>query len=459
MVFLTAPAGHWVGGLALSTAARAGPTPMVAINFSFKIPNILGTAVKRCGMSVYSLRTTLLVRLCSALALTALALGLGLAEFLLRRSVDSADIYRIVALGVAAFVLLGIVLATWLYQLLIQRFADVFQGSVRIGSGVPQPVVAAHLEYEFAAVQEAVIANQRAVSQASMRLAEDELSKAAYSQLLQLKPMHSDSFDLVFKSHSSGKTKGDWVQRHLVDERFLYLLAGDITGQGASPALVSAMVSGAFEMMKLDMDAGRKMPAVGTHGSTLARSGAVLGTADILKAMNAVMLGIGGGEYPISLLAILLDLETGMIEYASAGYPSPRLVRLGAIEPQRPDRVNYVKTLRGRTDLLGFAEQIKPEVRTLKLIPGDLIVVHSDGLSERRNAAGHAYGSRRLDSFLGRYEAGKAERLARALVEDSIGYGKGSAIVDDVSVMVLHFKALSKSSDAPARAELKVVSS
>ena len=111
------------------------------------------------------------------------------------------------------------------------------------------------------------------------------------------------------------------------------------------------------------------------------------------------------------MLYVTADGRAGELACASAGHPSPRLVRAtGAVEP-----------LGVRGLALGIAGGQAYEVERVTLAPGDAAVLFTDGLLEARRE-GELYGEERLDASLARHAALPAEELAVALVEDCRAY-------------------------------------
>ena len=134
-----------------------------------------------------------------------------------------------------------------------------------------------------------------------------------------------------------------------------------------------------------------------------------------------------------------LDLATGRLTYLSAGHPQPLLLRRGRLvrtlgggrrvpfgqdpvdPPDGPDRLG------GHDGLLGQED----------LEPGDWVVVHTDGVTEARDATGEPFGDARLADALqdaaaaGRPPPETARRLARAVLAHQDG-----RLQDDATVLL-----------------------
>src|SRR5262245_16034414 len=80
-----------------------------------------------------------------------------------------------------------------------------------------------------------------------------------------------------------------------------------------------------------------------------------------------------------------------VLRYASAGHPPPRLRR----------RNNTVEELGGVRGLpLGVLEDQSWTEHEVRLVPGEALLLYTDGILEGTNAAGEAFGLERLDAAL-----------------------------------------------------------
>jgi sigma-B regulation protein RsbU (phosphoserine phosphatase) len=97
----------------------------------------------------------------------------------------------------------------------------------------------------------------------------------------------------------------------------------------------------------------------------------------------------------------LYDAQTQVLTYASAGHPSPRLVR-----------GNEVRRLDGVYGLpLGINEACVYDEASVQLRPGDRLVLFTDGITESTNAAHEFFGVERLNALLSAPAHSAAELL------------------------------------------------
>jgi serine phosphatase RsbU (regulator of sigma subunit) len=130
--------------------------------------------------------------------------------------------------------------------------------------------------------------------------------------------------------------------------------------------------------------------------------------------------------YVTGVLATL-ELESGVLTYLSAGHIGPVILRDGRI----------VKRLdAGRRLPFGFGSGPVTVAREA-LEPGDWVVLHTDGITEARDAAGEFFGEERLSDFLRREAAARrpppetVRRLLHAILDHHHG-----ALNDDATVLI-----------------------
>ncbi|MFE7710001.1 PP2C family protein-serine/threonine phosphatase [Streptomyces sp. NPDC057486] len=203
-------------------------------------------------------------------------------------------------------------------------------------------------------------------------------------------------------SDSSALIGGDWYDAlELPDGRTL-LTVGDLTGHGIPATTAMAMLLGALRGMAV---AGIEPGALMGHLNQLLQSSAqpALGSAVCCR----------------------FEPATGTLAWSQAGHPAPLLFRNGAGRPlPPPDGV-----------LLGAASGVAYEQDEVHLLPGDVLVLHTDGLT-RRNDPGT--GPEALLGLAPRFaEARTAQECVRAVVEE---FG-GTERLDDACVLVARIGA------------------
>jgi len=200
---------------------------------------------------------------------------------------------------------------------------------------------------------------------------------------------------------------GDLYDLARLDDDRIGFLVGDVTGKGVPAALFMAMSKAltSFVLNRENRDLGA---AVASVNEELLRGGA--------EALSVTMI-IG-----------VLDLRDGGLSLVCAGHEDPITVEISG--EARSHRLDGGPPL-------GLVEYPYP-VETLKLSPGDALLLVTDGITEAQDAAGALYGRDRL-----LLETASRAQSATALCEglrDAVRtFEGGIEPTDDLTVMVLRY--------------------
>jgi len=122
----------------------------------------------------------------------------------------------------------------------------------------------------------------------------------------------------------------------------------------------------------------------------------------------------------------LYDDRTRTLSYVNCAHCEPLVMRAaGAVE-----RLEPTATVVG-----AFARWVCAEAR-VKLGPGDLLAIYSDGVTEAADAGGREFGEDRLVRLLCDHRENGAESVVQAVI-DSVAAFSGASRFDDVTMMVL----------------------
>ncbi|GAA1377885.1 PP2C family protein-serine/threonine phosphatase [Streptomyces beijiangensis] len=185
-------------------------------------------------------------------------------------------------------------------------------------------------------------------------------------------------------SASSALIGGDWYDALELPDGQTLLTVGDLTGHGVSAASGMAMVLGALRGMAL----------------------AGIGPGPLMVHLNQ-LLETSAQPALGSAVCCRYDPATRTLAWAQAGHPAPLLFREGTGQAlARPDGV-----------LLGATSGAAYEQSEVRLMPGDMLVLHTDGLT-RRDVTDKP-GSDRLLALAPRLaEARTAQDSVRMIVEE-----------------------------------------
>lgn len=231
------------------------------------------------------------------------------------------------------------------------------------------------------------------------------------------RPPHSvEQASVVLAKDASGVC-GDTVRTvELIDGRVAVVLS-DGMGSGAQAALQS---ESAAQLL-----------------GTLLETGFDLRTA--VRSVNSLLLMRSTEETFATIDAVVIDPFTGVAEFLKVGSAPTFIVRGGK-----------VSVIRSTTLPVGIVQQVDARIEQRRLLPGDTIVLLTDGLldSVSRGPEQEEWLVRLLES-----EAGAEPKQLLDTIIARVSQAAGGAWRDDVTVAALRFGRRAAQSAAPSRPE------
>jgi len=155
------------------------------------------------------------------------------------------------------------------------------------------------------------------------------------------------------------------------------------------------------------------------------------GLSRLLKDLNQFLLRTFEMEKFVTGVFVDYDENTGSMLLADMGHGYAYLFRDGRLLKMRtPDR----------SFPLGIYEKLDPELYKYDLLPGDLLILMTDGIIEQVNSSGENYGLGRVKKVLDLNRALPLEELRQKLLDDFHGFRTGSPLHDDITFLLLRKK-------------------
>jgi sigma-B regulation protein RsbU (phosphoserine phosphatase) len=132
----------------------------------------------------------------------------------------------------------------------------------------------------------------------------------------------------------------------------------------------------------------------------------------------------------VTLFCAIFDPRTAMLTCASAGHPSPVLMRRDEV-PSLP--------FSSSATVAGIFPGMEVGSQTLELQPGDRLVLYTDGVTEAFNAEQAVFGETRLTDHLARERGRKAADTVTNVLKAVRDYAGDSPQSDDITVVALHY--------------------
>ena len=236
---------------------------------------------------------------------------------------------------------------------------------------------------------------------------EQELKVAAAIQQALLPVAHRDGqfFSTTAASVACRAVGGDFYDYVDLPTGQFGFIVGDVAGKGSPAALLAAAVLGMFS-------------AEATYQA---------GAAPLMTRLNH-------GLFRRAIEARFLTSFYGMLSgdgkltYSNAGHNAPMVVN-----------PTSVRRLEAGGVVLGLFEHAAFDEETVQLVPNDLIVVFSDGVSEAMDDAGEEYGDDRLISCLKANCTKPLQEVLDTLLADVKAFCGEAPQTDDITAVLVRY--------------------
>ncbi len=200
---------------------------------------------------------------------------------------------------------------------------------------------------------------------------------------------------------------GDLYDFYMLDRQHLFFVIGDVSGKGLPASLFMAVTKALAKSAALR----------GTEGV-----GAIVATANLeISRENPEALFV-------TVVAGILDAESGEVELCIAGHDAPWLIGANGAAQVSMDSGPPLCVL----------DDFPYPVTRLRLSPGDTLCLITDGVTEAMNAAGELYGNERLAAALANPCTGVKDLVA-TLHADVKNFVGGAEPSDDLTLLAVRF--------------------
>jgi sigma-B regulation protein RsbU (phosphoserine phosphatase) len=237
------------------------------------------------------------------------------------------------------------------------------------------------------------------------------VARQIQASLLPASLPHLPTVELAAFNEPAQQIGGDYYDVIRVDDCRIGLAIADVSGKGIGGALL--------------MSVCRSMLRAHAPGRT--------SPAETLRAINRVMRPDIAEDMFITMLYMVLNVETGALTIARAGHERAALIRGGRIE-----FLGAGGTAIGLTDDAFFEATLEETV--CALAPGDVVAAYTDGITEAMNEREEEWG---VNAFLDACRvaaadgAGPVVNNVRQRLERFVG---GRAQHDDMTLLVFRWR-------------------
>ncbi|MBE1236255.1 PP2C family protein-serine/threonine phosphatase [Phaeovibrio sulfidiphilus] len=245
---------------------------------------------------------------------------------------------------------------------------------------------------------------------------EDEVSAARAIQM-GLLPNNFDvriarNVDLYAVVDPAKAVGGDLYDFFPIDSRHLYFVIGDVSDKGFPAALFMAITKTLL-------------------GAAVRDDPEHLQNA--LTAVNQTLLRNNPEGMFVTLVAGVLNMETGRVTYVDAGHEPAIVLNRAEGTARRIEKVGG--------EPLGLFEDTVYTIGTIQLGAGDAVVFYTDGVTEAMNPQRDQYTADRLEKALAPLAStGSAREIVDRVLEDVGEFRKDQAQSDDIALMAIRWE-------------------
>ncbi len=232
-----------------------------------------------------------------------------------------------------------------------------------------------------------------------------ELARELQASLIPSVLPHVAGIEIGANNEIANMVGGDIYDFVPLPDGRLSVLFGDASGHGMAAGLVMAVAHAAFRT-QLEVDAS---------------------PSAVFATLNRILCRTGSRRAFFGCLSLLLA-DDGTVTAAVAGHPPGLVIGTDGSVRQRLGAGAYP---------LGIKSDLVWPTETARLAPGEILLLHSDGLSEARNGPGEEFGDARIEATVRAAFRLPAQELADALSREVRAFRGDEVPEDDISIAVL----------------------
>ena len=218
-------------------------------------------------------------------------------------------------------------------------------------------------------------------------------------------------FDLFASMDPAKEVGGDFYDFFFVDDTHLALVMADVSGKGVPAALFMAISKALIKDRALE----------------------VSDPAEVLMNVNNMLCEENEAELFVTVWLGILDISTGEIQFTDAGHEFPVMVH-------RDSAYELVKAQRKKPPVATI-EGIKYQTSTVRMLPGDVLFLYTDGVPEATNASDELYGMERMEEVLAKNSTSRVEDILGEVRKDVDAFVKDAPQFDDLTMLAIRLNS------------------
>jgi sigma-B regulation protein RsbU (phosphoserine phosphatase) len=252
-------------------------------------------------------------------------------------------------------------------------------------------------------------------SEEKLRLeSELEIAREVQSQLFPRSAPEVPGLALYGVCKAARSVSGDYYDFLKLGEDKVGLVLGDVSGKGISAALLMAAIQSALRAQFYDGFA----PTSGSRASAFS-------TAEVVSRLNLQLYENTPREKYVTFFFAVYDAAARTLTYTNAGHLPPVLLRRGKVE-----------RLKVGGTVVGLFSPLTYEQAEIQILPGDLLLAFTDGITEPENIYGEEFGEDRLLQVVRRALNASPQVLVEEIYRSVSDWTGSPELQDDMTLVV-----------------------
>jgi phosphoserine phosphatase RsbU/P len=220
------------------------------------------------------------------------------------------------------------------------------------------------------------------------------------------------NFDIFASMVPAKEVGGDFFDFFIIDSERLGFVIGDVSGKGIPAAIFMAV------------------------SRTLIRATGIKGVSasECMEYTNDLLCNESTSSMFVTVFYGILNTVRGEIEYVNAGHNPPYLLSSSGC--------TKVMTTNGIA--LGIVEKFNFRSEIIFIKPGEKLFLYTDGVTDAINTEDVAYGTDKLESFLGEHLSDPIESIVRESFNDVNAFAGTAPQSDDITLLAVSYNGNNK---------------
>lgn len=216
-----------------------------------------------------------------------------------------------------------------------------------------------------------------------------------------------DGYDFGGRILPARQVGGDFYDVFVLDTHKIGVLIGDVADKGVPSAIFMARA----------------------HALIIAEADRMDSPGEVLRQVNKHITRLEKSTQFVTALYGVLDINSGVFEYARAGHEPPLLLEADGTVHRLPYKPGMA---------LGLWENIALDENSLQLPEDSMLVMFTDGMTDCRNPKGVPFGLERIKTTLSGLSVATAQAACDQLFDSLMYYQSGAKQDDDVTLLAIH---------------------